>query len=308
MKEGAAADAAVDESSRRTSSRRELARDHERLDEVSPEVGELDESAFEQLMDEDPDEALAMLADLTAATDPKLRELARRLAGRLMLDLSRRGPARPRGIGRIESQRYRPDGGDLDIDASLEPIAEARAASGLPDVDRLRIRGWVKPGTALCLLVDRSGSMGGKPLATSAVAAAAVAWRSPDDYSVLAFGKDVVVAKSQDAPKPGERVVNDVLSLRGFGTTDLAGALQTAAVQLGRSRAGRRVAVLLSDCRATVPGDVVVAARSLDELCIVAPAGDDEDARRFAAETGARLVTVSGPSDLPDALASLLGD
>ena len=35
-------------------------------------------------MDDDPDEALALLADLTGATDPRLRELARRLAGRIM--------------------------------------------------------------------------------------------------------------------------------------------------------------------------------------------------------------------------------
>jgi Mg-chelatase subunit ChlD len=259
-------------------------------------------------MNDDPDEALAMLADLTGATDPKLRALAKRLAGRLMLDISRRGPTRPRGIGKLERQRYRPDGGDLDLDASLEPIAIARGVGVVPDVEDLRVRGWAKPGTALCLLVDRSGSMGGKPLATSAVAAAAVAWRSPNDYSVLAFGKDVVVAKSQDVPKDGERVVNDVLSLKGFGTTDLAGALGVAAQQLGRSRAGRRITVLLSDCRATVPGDVVAAAAGLDELCIIAPEGDSEEAASLANEVGARLVTVAGPSQVATALAEVLGD
>jgi VWA domain containing CoxE-like protein len=308
VKEGAAADAAVQDAAKKTTSRREMSSRHQRFEQISPEVGELDESAFDEALADDPDETLALLADLTAATDPKLRELARRLAGRLLLDLSRRGRVRPRGIGKIESQRYRPDGGDLDIDASIEPIAEARATGGALDVERVRVRGWVKPGTALCLLVDRSGSMGCKPLAVSAIAAAAVAWRSPEDYSVLAFGKDVVVAKSQDAPKPGERVVNDVLSLRGFGTTDLAGALQTASAQLARSRAGRRVAVLLSDCRATVPGDVVGAARALDELCIVAPAGDDDAARELGAQIGARVVSISGPAELPDALAQVLGD
>jgi Mg-chelatase subunit ChlD len=259
-------------------------------------------------MEDDADETLAMLADLTGATDPKLRELAKRLAGRLMLDLSRRGPTRPRGIGKMEKQRYRPDGGDIDLDASMEPIAEARASRSAPDIERLRVRGWAKPATALCLLVDRSGSMGGKPLATSAIAAASIAWRSPEDYSVLAFGKDVVVAKSQDVAKSGDRVINDVLSLRGFGTTDLAGALAVAGIQLGRSRAGRRVAILLSDCRATVPGDVAAMARGLDELCIIAPAGDDEAAIALANDVGARLVTVEGPSQIPAALARVLGD
>ena len=159
--------------------------------------------------------------------------------------------------------------------------------AGSIDAERLRVRGWVRPGTALCLLVDRSGSMGGKPLATAAIAAAAVASRGAADYSVLAFGKDVVVAKAQDADKGADRVVGDLLALRGFGTTDVAGALQTAAAQLGRSRAARKVAVLLSDCRATVDGDPVAAARGLDELVVIAPEEDSEEAAAFAAAVGA---------------------
>jgi len=271
-------------------------------------VGELDESAVEDAMNEDADETLTLLADLVSATDPKLRELARRLAGRLMLDVSRRGKAKPRGIGKLAKQKYRPDGGDIDIDASMDAIVESRAAKEPVDPDGLYLRAWVKPHTALCLMVDRSGSMGGKPLATSAVAAASVAWRSPDDYSVLAFGNDVVVAKSQDVPKAGDRVVNDVLSLKGFGTTDLAGALLAAANQLSRTSAGRKVAILLSDCRSTVDGDPVAAAKGLDELVIIAPAGDDEEAKLFAARTGARLVTIDGPSDVPEAITAALGD
>ena len=279
-----------------------------RFEQISPEVGELDDAAVEEGLLDDPDEMMALLADLTAATDPKLRDLARRLAGRLFLEVSRRGPVRPRGIGKIVEQPYRPDGGDIDIDASLDAIAESRNGRSAIDPERLRVRGWVKPGTALCLLVDRSGSMGGKPLATSAVAAAAVAWRAPADYSVLAFGKDVVVAKSQDVFKESEQVVNDVLTLRGFGTTDLAGALQTAQLQLLRSRAGRRIAVLLSDCRATVEGDVLAAAGALDELFIIAPEGDSAEAETLATSVGARLATVSGPAQVAEALTSLLDD
>lgn len=271
---------------------------------MSPEVGELDESAVEEGLRDDPDETLAMLADLVGATDRRLRELARRLAGKLFLDVARRGPVRPRGVGTLRDLPYRPDGGDLDIDASLEAIMEGRG--GLIDVERLRVRGWVKPATAMCLLVDRSGSMGGRPLATAALAAATVASRSPQDYSVLAFGKDIVVAKGQLTPKPSELVVNDVLSLRGFGTTDLAGALRVASDQLARSRAGRKVTVLLSDCRATVDGDPVAAAAGLAELVIVAPEADSDEAMVFASRTGARFITIGGPSDVAEALTRAL--
>ncbi|HAP74878.1 MAG TPA: hypothetical protein DCR14_02205, partial [Acidimicrobiaceae bacterium] len=197
------------------------------------------------------------------------------------------------------------DGGDLDLDASLDAIADGRA-SGVIDAERLRMRGWVRPGTGLCLLVDRSGSMGGKPLATAALAAAAVASRSPDDYSVLAFGKDVVVAKGQTTPKPNDMVVTDVLSLRGFGTTDLAGALRVAGDQLARSRAGRKVTVLLSDCRATVDGDPVAAAGCLDGTRKIAPESDSEEAEAFCRRTGATLTTISGPSQVAEALSAAL--
>lgn len=286
-------------SQRRTTSRRDLAR-NPRFEQVSPEVGELDESAVDDLMRDDPDEVLSMLADLVGATDRRLRELAKRLAARLFIDIARRGPARRGGVGTLRSMPFSPDGGDLDLDASIEAIVEGRG--GAIDVDRLRMRSWSRPTTAICLLVDRSGSMGGAPLATAALAASAVANRAPDDYSVLAFGKDVVVAKGQTTPKPVELVVNDLLSLRGYGTTDLAGAMRVAALQLARSRASRKVTVLLSDCRATVDGDPDAAAASLDELVVVAPESDADEAAAFCRRTGARIVTVSGPSDVPAAL------
>lgn len=251
-----------------------------------------------------PDEMLALLADLVGATDQRLRDLARRLAGTIFIDIARRGPTRQRGVGKLQTLPYQPNGGDLDFDASLEGIVEGTRDDGQSavDPDRLRVRGWVQPATALCLVIDRSGSMGGKPLATAALAAAAVASLAPTDYSVLAFGKDVVVAKSQQSPRAGELVVNDVLALRGFGTTDLAGALSAAHTQLARSRAGRKVVVLLSDCRATVEGDAVAAASALDELVIVAPETDSDEAQAFAGKVGAKCLTVSGPSVVADAM------
>jgi von Willebrand factor type A domain len=273
---------------------------------VSPEVGSLDEAAFDEMMADDPDRALGLLADMTRATDTGLREIARRLAGRLVLDVARRGPARPRGTGRIEVAAYQPDAGDIDIDASAEALVEASAAGAAVDPERLRVRRWVQPRTAICLLVDRSGSMSGRPLATSAVAAAAVAFRAPDDFSVVSFARDAVVVKSQDAAVTSATVVDGVLALRGHGTTDLAGALGAAREQLDRSSAGRRVTVLLSDCRATEPGDATAAASALDELAIIAPAGDDDAAIELANATGASITTIAGPTDAADALARVL--
>ena len=303
--EGAAAADAIAAAQRSTTSRRELAR-RPSFEEVSPTVGELDEGAFDNAMAEDADEALALLADMTRATDADLRRLARQLAARLVLDVARRGPSRRRGVGRIETAPYDASAGDLDLDASTDAIVESRAARAAVDPERLRIRRWVQPRTAVCLLVDRSGSMGGAPLATSAVTAAAVALRALDDFSVVSFAKESVVVKAQDVAVPPELVVDGVLALRGHGTTDLAGALQVARRQLERSTAGRKVTILLSDCRATEAGDVVSAAAALEELAIIAPEDDSDDAAALAHAVGAALTTVAGPTTAADALARVL--
>src|SRR5262249_11380504 len=162
---------------------------------------------FSEALAENADEALGLLADLAGATDERLRALARKLAGRLAVELARSGPARRPGVGKGRRLPYRPDGGDPAPAATIDAPPVANAGGRPPDPDGRRGRGGVRPGTALCLLVDRSGSMTGQPLATAAVAASAVAFRAPTDHSVLAFSSDVIVAKSQETPRPPEAIV-----------------------------------------------------------------------------------------------------
>lgn len=254
---------------------------------------------------DDPDAAMALVADLVAATDPALRAAARALAGRVVIDVARRGRPRRGGIGHMITAPLRLDGGDVDLDASLDAFAEVQPGHAV-DADQLRIRRWTRPLTAWCAVVDRSGSMGGEPLAANAVVAAAMADRRPDAYSVLAFNRTVVAVKAQDEERDPHDVVTRVLSLRGQGTTDVAAALRAAAVQLRRSAAGRRVAVLLSDCRSNEPGDLAGAAGELDELVIVAPSEDPRAAAELAAVTNARWMTADTPTQVAAAIRQLL--
>lgn len=286
-------------------SRRELA-SNPLFDEVSEDLGELDESALSEALDEHADEALALLAEMSRATDAGLRALARSLAARLFLDLARQEPADAPGIGKITPMPYRPDRGDIDIDGSMDELVAARSTGRAVDVDHVVVRAWARPATAWCLLVDRSGSMHGAPLATSALAAAAIAARAETDYAVLSFARDVIAPKAIWEVRSTDDVIDRVLALRGHGTTDVASALLAAGAQLRASAAPRQVAVLLSDCRATEPGDLIGAARTLDELVIVAPEGDSADAEALAAAVGARCTTVDGPSTIVGALARVL--
>ena len=298
---------ALAEEARRTTSRRQLEY-HPAFNLLSADIGELDEDAFDDLWLQDPDQALEILALMNHATDRTLAALARRLAGRLLIDLAAAGPARSGGVGRLVSQRARPDSGDIDMDASLDAIHGALVEGRRPSLEDLTTRTWSRPQTVVCLLVDRSGSMDGARLATAALAAAACTWRAPGELAVLAFGDRVLTIKDLGHEQDPESVVTSVLRLRGHGTTDIDLALKAARRQLQSSTARRRVVVLLSDGESTTGHDPVPTARSIDELAIIAPADEPDHAIRLGRETGARLRLVAGPLDVVSALNGVLNN
>ena len=266
----------------------------------------LDEQAFADALQQDPDAALTLLVDLGSATDERLRAAARALAARVVLDRARAGLPRPGGIGKLRRQSA-DLGGDLDVDASLDGLLEARAARRRPAADALVAVDWGRPELALCLLVDASGSMGGDRLAAAALTAAACALRAPGDCAVLSFAREVSVVRAMDSPRPPAALVDAVLALRGHGVTSLTAALTAAGAQLARTRATRRVVVLLSDCRSTDEQDPVPAARALPELVLLPPADDSDEAAALAGRAGARWLPLAGAAAAPAALRDLLG-
>lgn len=302
MKEGEDARRAIDELRRRTMARRDLSSSPGFAD-VSPHVGELDEGAFDALLADSPDAALSLLAKLTGAADVELRLLSRRLAARVLLRLASAGRSETRGVGRLVGAPL-DAGRDLDVDASIETLASA--GGGRVRTSDLRASRWARPAAALSLVIDRSGSMTGERLGSAALAAAAVALRADDDFSVIAFSSEALVIKAQETQRPIAEVVDDVLALRGHGPTDIALALREARTQVGRSRANRSIVVLLSDCRSTAGADAIGPARSLERLVVVAPDDDADDARAFAAAAGAALVVIAGPASIPGALSAAL--
>ena len=302
--EGDKAKEQLREEQRETTSRRKLEQS-DGFEEMSPEVGELDIEATEHALSEDTDVALSLLADMANATDVTLRALAQQMAARVVLDLAATTGTTTRGIGRMRSLPMTEAGGDLDIEASMDALLSARASGTPPPVDELMARTWTRPDAAFVVLIDRSGSMTGDRVATAAVAAAAAAQRADTDYGIIAFSDKAIVVKAIGEPRPVEDVVNDVLRLRGFGPTDLSLALRTAAAQLSRSMASRRRVILLSDCRPTAGSEPELAAGGLEDVGILAPADDCEDAADLAMAIGARWAPLAGPTDVPAAFAAV---
>lgn len=277
----------------------------EHFDELSPEVGELDEHVMDRLLADSPDKAVSILVTLGDAVDPELRAKARRVAERIVIDIARRGRAAQGKVGRLRSLPLR-DSGDLDVDAAVESLAES--GGSLVDADMLRVIDWERPDTAVCLVIDRSGSMKGEALASAALAAAAVALRAPAFHAVIAFSGTAEVVRSMvtSAHASTDGVVDAVLSLKGHGTTNVSDGLRAAITEHEAARCGRHLTVLLSDCRDRAIDEAVPFAQSLEELVILSPADDIADAQRFADVTGAAVVGVEGPHDVARALDEVL--
>ncbi|MFD2091198.1 AAA family ATPase [Blastococcus deserti] len=289
----------------RTTGRREMQLRHEAFPDVSPEVGELDEEAFAGLMGRDPEAAAALLADLALATDRELRAAARRLAARVFVQVGRVGAARARGTRRLVPTR-RPEG-DLDLDRTLDRW------SGVwpPAAEDLVTRSWTGARRAVCLLVDRSGSMQGLGVAIAAVAAAGVVLAADERLrtSVLTFADDVTVLQAYGRHRAAEDVVLDLVGLRGHGRTDLAAALRGARRELLPATADERVVVLLSDCLSTSGDAAAGALAGIDRLHVLCPLPSEEAlsaAQALAARGGGLVQPVATLTDLPPALTRLL--
>jgi len=294
----------------RTQSRAQLAARHPGFDEVSPELGELDATAFEAQLARDPEAAAALLAELAVATDATLRAAARRLAGRVFLRLGRIGPARSRGTRRLGPSRSLE--GDLDLDRTLERWSPGR--SGRLEADDLVTRTWTAHRRAVCLAVDVSGSMEGLAVALAAVAAAGVVLANEHgppalEPSVLAFGAGVRVLQAQGARRAPDELLSELVALRGHGVTDLAGGLRAAAVQLAAAATDERVVVLLSDCLHTAGADPAGALGGIDRLHVLVPLGGAEAeaaAAALAGQGGGRAQTVRRLAEIGPALTRVL--
>lgn len=297
---------AVQEAGRRTSGRQELRAKHRDFDQASPEVGQLDSQAIEDLAKRDPDAAASMLADLAQATDPAVRAMARRLATKVFVRMARQGTTPSRGIRRLIPVAGVFDG-DLDVDLTL-----ARTDGRPPlSADDLVNRRWGANERAVCLLIDRSGSMSGHAVARAAIAAASVISAAGErcDVSVIAFARDAIVVQEQGRRRPTDVVIGEVLSLRGRGVTDLGLAFRGARRQLSRAGARERVAVLLSDALATEGDDPVTALRGLDRLHVLGTSVESEsiDAGRLLARRGnGRHRQCQSVADIPSAITALL--
>ena len=188
---------------------------------------------------------LTSASDSGVTTDPETLRRAREIAARLAVPRPRRDVTARRGAGEIESVPYRGGSDDIDLDRTVEQLAE----HPVPDDEDIVVRERVRTRRSVVLLVDLSGSMRGERVRTAAATVGALAAElARDDLAVIAFWSDAAVLARLGQRVAPQALVESMVRIPARGLTNLAFPLQVARRELARVPARDARVLLLSDC------------------------------------------------------------
>jgi Mg-chelatase subunit ChlD len=189
--------------------------------------------------------ALVVGTDDDVVPDPETLRRAREIAARLAMPRPRRDLTARRGLGEVASVPYRGGSDDIDLDRTVEQLAE----HPVPEDEDIIVRERVRTRRSVILLVDVSGSMRGERVRTAAAAVGALAAElARDDLAVIAFWSDAAVLEHLGQHLAAQRIVESMLRIPARGLTNLAFPLQVARRELARIPARDARVLLLSDC------------------------------------------------------------
>lgn len=253
-------------------------------------------------------------AELTAAQpgepahDSVTRSRARQIAARLAVPRPRTDATSRRGSGDLASVRYRGGSDDIDIDRTLEVLAERP----VPEDEDIIVRERVRARRSVVLAVDVSGSMRGERVRTAAATVGALAGElGRDDLAVVAFWSEAAVLHRPGQPVRPMELLDTLLALPAEGLTNVFFPLHVAARELARVPGRDARVVLLSDCVHNAgpdPRPVASGLPRLDVLLDVTGEHDLELGRDLARLGHGRTRRVRRHQDVAPALSDLFAD
>jgi Mg-chelatase subunit ChlD len=243
--------------------------------------------------------------DESASVDPEARARALRIASLLSVVKPRWDATARRGSGDAASLPYREASDEIDLDATLDLLAE----KPLPEDQDIIVRERVRTGRSVVLAVDVSGSMKGERIRTAAAAVGALAGElGQDALGVIAFWSDAAVLLRLGGEIRPLELVDDILRIPARGLTNVGFPLELAGAQLrGVPQRDARV-ILLSDCVHNAGPDPRPVAGRLPRLDVLLDASGEKDldlGRDLARVGRGRFRTVRSHHDVAPALTAL---
>lgn len=248
---------------------------------------------------------LVAAGEEAVSPDPETLRRARQIAARLAVPRPRRDVTARRGSGEILSLPYKGGSDDIDLDRTLDRLAERP----FPEDEDIIVRERVATIRSVVLVVDVSGSMRGERVRTAAATVGALAAElGRDNLSVIAFWSDAAVLSRLGQRKSPQVLVESMLRIPARGLTNVAFPLQVARRELARRPARDARVVLLSDCVHNAGPDPRPFAARLPRLEVLLDTTGEQDpdlARDLARLGRGRLRTVHTYRDVAPALSEV---
>ena len=214
--------------------------------------------------------------------DPRVRVRAREIAARLAIRRPHTDATGRRGSGSLASMPYRGGSDEIDLDKTIEVLAERP----YPDDEDIVVRDRVRTVRSVVLAIDVSGSMKGERVQTAAATVGALAGELQHDaLGVIAFWSDAAILLNLGDPVEPLDLLDTILRMPARGLTNISFPLELASRQLARVPSRDARVILLSDCVHNAgpdPREIAARLPRLDVLIDVSGEKDIELGRELA--------------------------
>lgn len=218
--------------------------------------------------------ALVPADEGTVEPDPVVRARARQIAARLAIPRPRNDSSGRRGAGTLASMPYRGGSDEIDLDRTIEVLAERP----VPEDEDIVVRDRVRTRRSVVLAVDVSGSMRGERVQTAAATVGALAGElQRDALGVIAFWSDAAILLRLGQQIEPIQLLDTMLRMPARGLTNVSFPLQLAAEQLALVPARDARVILLSDCVHNAGPDPREAAARLPRLDVLIDVSGEKD-------------------------------
>ncbi|GAA3757425.1 hypothetical protein GCM10022240_07760 [Microbacterium kribbense] len=239
---------------------------------------------------------------------PEARRRARQIARALSVPRPSRSRRTRRGAGALASLPYQGGADDIDIDATLEALAE----NPRPEDDDIIVRDRTHATRSVVLIIDVSGSFRGERIMTSAALVGALAGElARDRLAVIAFWSDAAVLAEFGQRLDPQLLLDRVMAIPARGLTNIEFPLRLAAGMLANVPTRDARAVLFSDCVHNAGPDPRTAAAALPRLDVLVDVSGESDVdlgRGLAARGHGVLRIVRGYREVAPALGDVFRD